>query len=171
MRLTQFSNFAVRILIYAGLKGPEPSAIPEISRAYGISHDHLKKAAAELCRLGYLVSVRGRAGGVRLARAAESTSVGEVVRQTEGAVKLVECFDPATNTCPLHADCRFRIALGEALDAFFGVLDRYTLADLIGNRERLISCLGIKDGQPAAAPGCPTGAGADGPGTRRKSTE
>ena len=68
MRLTQFSNFAIRLLMYAALKGNAPSAVPEIAKAYGISYDHLKKAAAELCRRGYLETVRGRNGGVRLAK-------------------------------------------------------------------------------------------------------
>ena len=68
MRLTQFSNFAIRVLMYAALKGNVPSAVPEIARAYGVSYDHLKKAAAELCRRGYLETVRGRNGGVRLAK-------------------------------------------------------------------------------------------------------
>ena len=148
MRLTQFSNFAIRILMYAGLKPGGLSALPEIARAYGISHDHLKKASAELCRFGHLEAVRGREGGVRLAKAPEAIRLGDVVRQTEGNVTLVECFNPATNTCPLHADCRFRIALGEALEAFFAVLDRHTIADLIENREVLAARLGIEN------PGC-----------------
>ena len=143
MRLTQFSNFAVRILMYAGLKGRALSALPEIARAYGISHDHLKKASAELCRFGHLEAVRGREGGVRLARAPEAIRLGDVVRQTEGNVTLVECFNPETNTCPLHTDCRFRIALTEALEAFFAVLDRHTIADLIGDRDRLAAHLGM----------------------------
>ncbi len=143
MRLTQFSNFAVRILIYAGLRGRSPSALPEIARAYSISHDHLKKASAELCRLGHLEAVRGRTGGVRLAKPAETISLGAVIRQTEENVTLVECFDPATNTCPLHADCQFRIALTEALEAFFNVLDRYTVADLISEKDILAARLGM----------------------------
>ena len=143
MRLTQFSNFAVRILMYAGLKKRSLSALPEIARAYGISHDHLKKASAELCRLGHLEAVRGREGGVRLAKPAEAISLGDVVRQTEGNVALVECFNPATNTCPLHAECRFRVALTEALEAFFAVLDRHTIADLIEDREILAAHLSI----------------------------
>ncbi len=144
MRLTQFSNFAVRILMYAGLKGHGTCAIPEIARAYGISHDHLKKASAELCRLGHLEAVRGRAGGVRLSKRAETISLGTVIRQTEENVELVECFNPATNTCPLHADCQLRIALKEALEAFFAVLDRHTIADLIKDRETLAARLGME---------------------------
>ncbi len=143
MRLTQFSNFAVRILMFAGLKGRGPSSIPEIARAYGISHDHLKKAAAELCRLGTLEAVRGRAGGVRLAEPPEMISIGRVVRHTEGASTLVECFDPASNTCPLIAHCRFRLALQEAQEAFFVVLDRHMLGDLIQDGGALRPLVGL----------------------------
>ena len=131
LRLTQFSNYAIRVLMYAALKRHTPSAVPEIARAYGASYDHLKKVAAELCRRGYLEPVRGRNGGFRLAKDPGEIRIGEVIRQTEGETALVECFDPATNTCPLLTACRLRVALQEALAAFFDVLDRYTLADLI----------------------------------------
>jgi Rrf2 family nitric oxide-sensitive transcriptional repressor len=146
--MTQFSNLAIRVLMYAALNERIPSAVPEIARAYGASHNHLKKAAAELCRLGYLKTVRGRAGGFRLAKSPRRIGIGEVIRQTEGEVVLVECFDPATNTCPLVAACQLRVALQEALAAFFAVLDRYTLADLIADPGALMPLLGLK---PAAA--------------------
>jgi Rrf2 family nitric oxide-sensitive transcriptional repressor len=81
--------------------------------------------------LGYLQTVRGRTGGYRLSKPPEDICIGEVVRQTEGAFALVECFTPATNTCPLVEPCQLRKALQEALAAFLAVLDRYTLADLI----------------------------------------
>ncbi len=152
MRLTQFSNFAVRVLMYAALHGDRPSSAPEMARAYGISYDHLKKAASELCRLGYLLPVRGRAGGFLLAQPPDAIRIGEVIRQTEGAVILVECFDPAANTCPLIAGCGFRTALREALDAFFGVLDRYTLADFVHRPEALTLWLGLGDAAAGAVP-------------------
>ena len=152
MRLTQFSNFAIRVLMYAGLKGDRPSAVPEMARAYGVSYDHLKKAAAELCRLGYLETVRGRLGGFRLARLPEEISIGAVIRATEGDVILVECFDAATNTCPLPGACQLRVALQEALVAFFAVLDRYTLADLIHAPAELAPLLGLGV-VPTAPPG------------------
>jgi Rrf2 family transcriptional regulator, nitric oxide-sensitive transcriptional repressor len=143
LRLTQFSNFAIRMLMYAALKGDAASAVPEIARAYGVSYDHLKKAAAELCRHGYLETVRGRNGGLRLAKDPSEIRIGDVIRQTEGDTALVECFDPETNTCPLLTGCRLRVALQEALAAFFGVLDRYTLADLIRAPEQLTPLLGL----------------------------
>jgi Rrf2 family transcriptional regulator, nitric oxide-sensitive transcriptional repressor len=151
LRLNQYSNYAIRILMYAGVHGHGPNALPAIARAYGISYNHLTKAAAELCRSGYLEAVRGRAGGVRLARPAGDIVIGEVIRLTEGAMVLVECFDPTTNTCPLMPACRLKRALGEALTAFFAVLDGYTLADLIAAPEELTSLLGVDGGASADA--------------------
>jgi Rrf2 family nitric oxide-sensitive transcriptional repressor len=147
--MTQFSNFAIRVLMYAALHDEAPSSVPDIARAYGASYDHMKKAAAELCRLGYLNSVRGRIGGVTLARRPEDIRIGEVIRATEGYVTLVECFDPATNTCPLEPVCVFSRALHEAVDAFFAALDRYTLADLLEPAPQLASLLALReDGAP-----------------------
>jgi Rrf2 family nitric oxide-sensitive transcriptional repressor len=148
LRLTQFSNFAIRVLMYAALRGETPSAVPDIARAYGASYDHMKKAAAELCRLGYLRSVRGRIGGVMLAKPPEEIVIGEVVRATEGRVVLVECFDAATNTCPLEPVCVLRRALHEGVDAFFAALDRYTLADLLQPTPRLAPLLGLAEPGP-----------------------
>lgn len=142
MRLTHYSNYAIRVLMYAGLREPSrPSAVAEIAQAYGISYEHLRKAAAELCKLGYLEAVRGRAGGVRLACPAERIRIGEVIRQTERDMTLVECFDPETNTCPIEPACQLRRALQEALSAFLAVLDGYTLADLIRRPEELADIL------------------------------
>lgn len=149
--MTQFSNFAIRVLMYAGLNRDRPSAVPEMARAYGASYDHLKKVAAELCRLGYLETVRGRAGGFRLAKQPDEIGIGEVIRRTEGAVILVECFDPATNSCPLPGVCQLQTALQEALAAFFAALDRYTLADLIVQPEQLSTLLGIQLGRSSSA--------------------
>ncbi|MBK8176275.1 MAG: Rrf2 family transcriptional regulator [Rhodospirillales bacterium] len=155
MRLTQFSNFAIRILMYAALRGDPPSGVPEIARAYGISYDHLKKAAGELSRRGYLETVRGRNGGVRLAMPPEAIRIGDVIRHTEGEMTLVECFDPLTSTCPLRPECKLRHALGEALAAFFAVLDGYTLADLVQSPERLAPLLGMPAGEALPQPTSP----------------
>ncbi len=152
--MTQFSNFAIRVLMYTALRGQRLSTVPEMARAYGVSYDHLKKAAAELCRLGYLQTVRGRSGGFRLAKPPDHIRIGQVIRQTEGEVILVECFDPPTSTCPLTTGCRLRIALQEALAAFFEVLDRYTLADLIRCPEQLSPLLGLEDHEAARAEAC-----------------
>jgi Rrf2 family nitric oxide-sensitive transcriptional repressor len=143
--MTQFSNFAIRVLMYVALRQDRVCAVPEMAQAYGVSYDHLKKAAAELCRLGYLQTMRGRAGGYRLAMEPALIGIGEVIRQTEGKVILVECFDAATNTCPLIIACQLRVALNQALAAFFQALDRNTLADLIRHPDQLAPLLGLTD--------------------------
>lgn len=153
VRLTQFSNLAIRVLMYAGLNGQRRSTVPEMAHAYRVSYNHLKKVAADLCRLGYLETVRGRAGGLRLRLAPAEISLGEVIRLTEGDMRLVECFDPASNTCPLPPACRLRLALQEALAAFLAVLDRYTLADLISEPDRLAPLLGLDRPPAGLAPG------------------
>ena len=165
MRLTQFSNFSIRILMYAAVREDAPSGVPEIARAYGISYEHLKKATAELCRGGYLETVRGRNGGVRLAKHPREICIGEVIRLTEGKTLLVECFDPSTNTCPLLPACHFQRALKEALVAFFAVLDRYTLADLVRSPDRLSPLLGLSTLRAAA--GDPVEERTEGDGTPR----
>ena len=151
MRLTQFSNFAIRVLMAAGLRARAPVSVPDIAREYGISYNHLKKAAAELCRLGYLEAVRGRDGGVRLARRPEDINIGAVIRATEGRVVLVECFDAATNTCPLRPACVLKAALERATAAFFAVLDEYTLADLLVEPDVLRALLATEAGERALA--------------------
>ena len=151
VRLTQFSNLALRILMYAGLKGSKPSAVSEMAVAYGASYDHLKKAAAELCQLGALKAVRGRYGGFGLVKKPEQINIGQIVRPTEKVSALAECFTPESCTCPIASECVFRIALEEALEAFFSVLDRYTLADLISNRQALMPLLGLSPNGAGAA--------------------
>ncbi|MCA8933963.1 MAG: Rrf2 family transcriptional regulator [Rhodospirillaceae bacterium] len=148
MRLTNFSNYALRVLMYAAAKHPAPATVPEIAQAHGISYNHLKKAAASLCGAGYLDAVRGRRGGLRLARPAETIVVGDVIRLTEGGLTLVECFDPQTSTCPMSSGCQLQTALHEALQAFLAVLDTYTLADLVDRSSalsQLVSGLGLEE--------------------------
>lgn len=133
MRLTRYTDYALRTLIYVGLHEPRQSSIAEIARAYGISESHLTKVVHQLGRLGFISTTRGRGGGLRLAKSPAEIIVGAVVRQTEEDLALVECF--AGGACAITAPCRLRRALGEALAAFLAVLDRYTLADLLGGRD------------------------------------
>lgn len=131
MRLTRHTDNALRALIYLGIRTDEPPArIADVARRMGMSEDHLAKVIARLAQLGYVETTRGRDGGVQLARPAAEINVGDVVRGTEDNLDLVECFDPATNRCPIATACALAPALDEALSAFLGVLDRYTLADL-----------------------------------------
>ncbi|WP_456684786.1 Rrf2 family transcriptional regulator [Bradyrhizobium sp. P5_C11_2] len=131
MRLTRYTDYALRTLIYVGLQEPRQSSIAEIARAYGISENHLTKVVHQLGRLGLIRTTRGRGGGLRLGRPAADIVVGAVVRQTEDDLALVECF--ASGACAITAPCRLRRALGEALGAFLAVLDGYTLADLLAD--------------------------------------
>jgi Rrf2 family nitric oxide-sensitive transcriptional repressor len=129
MRLTQFSDYALRTLLY--LRVHEDRAVPlaEIARSYAISYHHLVKVAALLGELGLVATVRGRAGGFRLARKAADINLGWLVRHTEPDFHLVECFDRATDTCPITPACKLRGVLLEATRSFLEVLDGYTLAD------------------------------------------
>ena len=131
MQLNVFTDYACRVLIYAAVHDQEPCTSEQIAEAFGISRHHLVKVVNELQHLGYLETRRGRAGGLRLARAPERIRLGDLVRRTEGNLVLVECFDRETNSCPLTPACGLKGALKEAFEAFFAVLDRYSLADLV----------------------------------------
>ena len=141
MRLTAYSNFALRTLQLAALRAPALARIDDVAQVHGLSRAHITKIVHELGRAGYLETQRGRGGGFRLARPAAQIVVGDVVRLTEGPIELVECFNPATNTCPLLGVCRLSSALREATRAFFAVLDRLTIADIAANRGALLDRL------------------------------
>jgi Rrf2 family nitric oxide-sensitive transcriptional repressor len=131
MRLTAFTNFSLRILMYVAMKNDEPASVHDISKAYGVSTNHMKKAASELIKHGYLKTIRGRNGGLLLAQEAQDICIGDVVRVTEDHLNLVECFDPTTNTCPIIEVCQVSKLFKRALNAFMDVLDSATLADMI----------------------------------------
>jgi Rrf2 family nitric oxide-sensitive transcriptional repressor len=131
MQLNGFTDYALRVLVYAAVRRDQRCLTAEVAAAFGLSRHHVVKVVNQLQHLGYLVTTRGRTGGFRLARAPELVRVGEVVRRTEGSLAVVECFDRESNTCPLVRACGLKGALAEAFDAFFAVLDRHTLADLV----------------------------------------
>jgi Rrf2 family nitric oxide-sensitive transcriptional repressor len=130
MRLTFYSDYSLRLLMYAAVRHGELVTIQDVADAYGISKNHLMKVAFELGRKGYLETVRGRGGGFRLARSPDKIGLGDVVRMTEEDFTMVECFDPTSNKCAITGPCRLRGVLSKALKAYFAVLDEYTLADL-----------------------------------------
>jgi Rrf2 family nitric oxide-sensitive transcriptional repressor len=132
MRLTNFSDYALRVLMYAATCGDRLITIEETADVYGISRTHLMKVANLLTRAGFLTATRGRSGGLALAKRADRIRIGDVVRATEPDFALVECFGP-DNHCLITPRCRLKGALREALQAFVGTLDRYTLADLVLN--------------------------------------
>ncbi len=129
MQLTQFSDYSLRVLLYLTAHPGRVVPLPEISRAYGVSHHHLVKVVRRLNEQGLVESTRGRTGGVRLARPPASINIGALVRQTEPHLDLVECFDRATNTCPIDGVCGLKPVLKRATHAFLAVLDGHTLAD------------------------------------------
>ncbi len=143
MRLTSYSDYALRMLIYVAVHPDQFVTISEIAKSYGISKNHLMKIANELAVAGVLEAVRGRNGGLRLARPAEDISIGAVVRMTESRSDLVECFDPATNTCVITRACRLKHLLAQALEAFYLHLDGATLADLARQPKSILSLLSV----------------------------
>jgi Rrf2 family nitric oxide-sensitive transcriptional repressor len=134
MRLTDFSDYSLRLLMYAAVRADQLITIEETAQVYAISRAHLMKVANQLTRAGFLKAVRGRSGGLALAMRPERIGLGDVLRATEPDFALVECFR-GDNHCLITPRCRLRGVLKEALAAFSGTLDRYTLADLLLNPE------------------------------------
>ena len=129
MQFTKFSDYALRVLMYAHAAGGRRVTIDEMAAAYRISRAHLMKVVNSLTRAGYLTAVRGRSGGLVLARPAEDICLGEVVRATEPDFAIVECFSTG-NQCVITECCKLPRVLNEALTAFLAVLDRHTLASI-----------------------------------------
>ena len=144
MQLKKYTDYALRVLIYTGMKHDELSSIKEISETYSISQHHLGKIVFELNKLGFIETIRGRYGGIRLAKKPEEINVGQIVRIMENDFTLLECFDKGTNHCVISPACKLKHVLNEALQAFHQVLDQYTLNDLIINEKELRHFMGIK---------------------------
>lgn len=129
MQLTSHTDYALRVLIYLMRRPGEKATTREMAEFYQVSLNHLTKVAKALTRAGWLVASRGAGGGLTLAAHTPDTRVGEIVRFTESG-DLVECFTPATNTCPIAKACALKPVLYQARRAFFDVLDRHTVRDL-----------------------------------------
>ena len=134
MRLTVYTDFSLRVLMFLALKGGELATVAEIAKAYGISKNHLMKVAHQLSLAGYVETVRGKGGGMRLAQQPQDIVLGEVVRRTEPDMALVPCFAPDDASCVIIPSCALRGALSGARDAFLSALDEHTLADLVRPR-------------------------------------
>ena len=141
MRLTSYSNYALRILMVATMRRGELVTVHEVAESFGISKAHLVKCVHQLGLWGYLENVRGRNGGFRLAKDPAKITVGEIIRKTEEDLDLVECFDPVTNTCPLIGICKLGKLFKQACRAFFDVLDGVTLVDISTNRREVLGAL------------------------------
>lgn len=141
MHLTQFSDYAMRVVLYLGCRPETLVTVEEISRAYGISRHHLVKVVQTLTELKLVESHRGRRGGMRLVKPPSEINVGWLIQQTEPHFHLVECFDPATNTCPISPACGLKKALQRAQRAFLDVLDEYTLDQFLQRKDDLVPLL------------------------------
>lgn len=137
MRLTTFSDYALRVLMYAAAAGDRLITIEETAKTYNVSRAHLMKVVNILTRTGYIRGVRGRSGGFTLAKPAEAINLGGLVRATEPDFSLVECFARG-NRCIVTKRCQLPEVLNEALNAFIGTLDRYTLADIVLTRRDFV---------------------------------
>ena len=140
MRLTTFTDYTLRVLIYLGAHQREGrlATIGDVAAAYGISENHLMKIVHHLARQCYVETTRGKGGGMQLARAPERINIGEVVRGAEEDLAVVECFKQGNFECPIAPACELRGLLGRAMNAFFDVLDGQTLADLLRPQQQLI---------------------------------
>ncbi|KAA9369538.1 MULTISPECIES: iron-responsive transcriptional regulator RirA [Ochrobactrum] len=145
MRLTRQTNYAIRMLMYCAANDGKLSRVPEIARAYGVSELFLFKILQPLVEHKLVETVRGRNGGVRLGRAAKDISLFDVVRVTEENFAMAECFENDATECPLVDSCGLNSALREALNAFFGVLMKYSIADLVKARPNVRALLGIDE--------------------------
>jgi len=139
MKLTTFTDYSLRVLIYLAADPERRVTIAEIAKSFEISEAHLMKVVHTLGRLGLVATIRGKGGGLALAMPAEEIAIGEVVRATEGVAVPAECF--GNGECSIASVCRLRGLLGDAVDAFYDVLDRRTLADIVANGATLAPIL------------------------------
>ncbi len=146
MRLTRYSDYAMRVLMHLGAEPDRKASIAEIAAAYAISRNHLMKVVHDLGKAGYVASVRGRSGGIRLARAPADISLGAVLRHTEEGFDLVDCAQ-----CLIAPACGLTAVVAEALAAFLAVFDRYSLEDILGRKQELRVLLGIDAAYRSAA--------------------
>ena len=142
MQLTSFSDYCLRVLVYAGTRHPQLSSVKDIAAAYAINEPHVVKVVHFLSKAGYLETVRGRGGGLRLQKPAHEIRVGTVVRETEKNLALVECL-ASGGMCAITPACNMKPMFQEALDAFLEVLDSYCLDDILAPKTRLKRLLNI----------------------------
>lgn len=144
MRMTQHTDYALRMLIYLSSRPGEVCTVSDVADAYRLSRNHLLKVALRLRRMGFIATTRGRSGGIRLARSPGEINLGALVRGTEEDFSLVECMQDSGGACVISPICRLKGIFGEALEAYLAVLDRYTLADATRNHLGLKMLLGLE---------------------------
>jgi Rrf2 family nitric oxide-sensitive transcriptional repressor len=138
MQLTFFTDYGLRTLMYVAANAPRTCSVREISDHFGISRNHLVKVVHRLSQLGYVASAKGKGGGIKLAHPADKLKLGALVRTLEPSMDIVECFDPATNTCRIISSCQLKHFLMDANKAFIASLDKHTLADAIAGRSLFV---------------------------------
>ncbi|MDR5757330.1 Rrf2 family transcriptional regulator [Caballeronia sp. LZ035] len=154
MRLTDYTDYALRVLLYLSVRPAGLSTIQEISDAYGVSKNHLMKIVQQLGELGWVETVRGRNGGLRLAEHSGALTVGEIVRKTESDFAIVGCFgaaDEGQKGCVIESQCRLRGVLAAARDAFLAELDKHTIGELASPANELARLLNIPNLAPLPA--------------------
>lgn len=152
MRLSTFSDYTLRVLMFLAIEPGRLATIPEIAAAYGISDNHLMKVVHQLARSGLIESMRGKGGGIRLARKPEEIRLGEVVRISEGSGAIVECLSDGPVACRIAPACGLPGILGRAFESLYATLDEYTLADLVSNPRPLAAVLVRREPKPPIAP-------------------
>ena len=147
MNLTVQSDYAFRTLMLLAAQAPKSSTIREVADRYGISRGHLMVVVHRLGNLGFLENTRGRGGGVKLARPSSEIRLDEIVRAIEPSFYMAECFHPDSDRCLVSSPCRLRGVLAEALEAWLGVLHKYTLADLVSRNPALTQLLNLSSSE------------------------
>lgn len=137
MKLTTFTDYTLRVLMFLAINRDRLATIPEVAAAYDISENHLMKVVHQLALSGVIESVRGKGGGIRLARAPEKIRLGQVVRSSEGNAAIVECLSDDGGACCIAPACKLKGVLIRAFDSLYSTLDEYTLADLVNTPRRL----------------------------------
>lgn len=143
MRMTQHTDYALRMLIYLAVHADTPCTVSDVAEAYGLSRNHLLKVALNLRNMGFVATTRGRSGGVGLACPPDRINLGQLVRRMEDDFALVECLKADGGHCVISPACRLKGVVREALDAYLRVFDKYSLADLVREPEMLGPLLGV----------------------------
>lgn len=140
MRLTSFSDYSLRVLVYLAIR-PEKSSIAEVSRNFNVSENHLMKVVHRLSTLGYVQSTRGKNGGIRLGMDPQKINLGKIIVELEPDFDIAECFNEASNACKISPVCRLKNFLDKAKKAFLRTLAKYSLADVVKNRTQLTNLI------------------------------
>lgn len=139
MQITSFTDYGLRVLMYLAAKPQDMSNVKEISDHYGISRNHLVKVVHRLSQLGYLETTKGKGGGIRIAEGTKNARLGDLIRQLEPHMNMVECFNPATNTCRISSSCHLKHYLFEATTNFIDTMNKHTLADVVVDKDSLFT--------------------------------